>query len=297
MKPSFIYSDNYTLDWPEHVFPVEKYRLVHRKLIEENLLRAEDFIKPQSPPPEQILLVHDKPYIERFESYAKDPNAAYWEFEIPISRNVIDAVMVSTGGTILAGREALKNGAALNLGGGFHHAFADHGEGFCFVNDVAVAIRGLQRGGLIKRGVGGGWDLHQGNGTAHIFRDDPDVFTLSIHQERNYPVKQKSDLDIGLDDFTGDEEYLNHLDRRLPGILDTHKPDLVFYLAGADPYRGDRLGQLSLTIEGLKKRDELILGLLKDKHIPVAVVLAGGYAERTEDVVEIHVNTAKCLIG
>jgi acetoin utilization deacetylase AcuC-like enzyme len=189
----------------------------------------------------------------------------------------------------------------VHLGGGFHHAFPDHGEGFCLIHDVAVAIRVLRREGRIERALVLDCDVHHGNGTAAIFADEPEVFTFSIHQERNYPGwKPPSDLDLGLDDGTGDEAYLTLLEHHVPRILERHRPDLAFYLAGADPYREDQLGGLGLTLEGLRRRDEFVLRRLAEARVPVAIALAGGYARRGDDTVEIHANTvrvARALLG
>jgi acetoin utilization deacetylase AcuC-like enzyme len=209
---------------------------------------------------------------------------------------VADAMALACGGTLLAGRLALEHGSAGHLGGGFHHAFADHGEGFCLLNDVAVAARVLLGEGRVGRVAIVDLDVHHGNGTASIFAGDPDVFTFSMHQERNYPAdKPPSDLDVGLDDRTGDGAYLDALARHLPEALDG-SPDLVFYLAGADPYRDDQLGGLALTIEGLRRRDRMVLEAVQERGIPVAVVLAGGYAYRLEDTVRIHAATIEELV-
>jgi acetoin utilization deacetylase AcuC-like enzyme len=184
----------------------------------------------------------------------------------------------------------------MNLTGGFHHAFPDHAEGFCYVNDVAVAIRKLQLERRIKRALVVDCDLHQGNGTAYIFRGDPDVFTFSIHQEKLYPVKQRSSLDIGLPNLAGDAEYFGHLERHVPRIMEEFRPDIVFYLAGADPYEGDQLGSLRLTMKGLRRRDELVFKECAGRAVPICVVVAGGYAFHAEDTIQIHCNTCKALM-
>ncbi len=181
----------------------------------------------------------------------------------------------------------------MNLSGGFHHAFPDHAEGFCYTNDVAIGIRRLQRDRQVSKFLVVDCDLHQGNGTAHIFQEDPDVFTFSIHQENNYPIKRKSDLDIGLANRTDDATYLAHLHRHVPRMMDDFAPEFVIYLAGADPYEYDQLGGLSLTIDGLQERDEFVIGECVRRDIPVAVLLAGGYAVNTDDTVTIHCNTCK----
>ncbi|HID20312.1 MAG TPA: histone deacetylase [Methanophagales archaeon] len=187
----------------------------------------------------------------------------------------------------------MADGIAVNLGGGFHHAFPDHAEGFCYTNDIAIAIRQLQHERAIRKAAVVDCDVHQGNGTAYIFQNDPSVFTFSIHQENNYPVKQESDLDIGLDDYTNDSEYIRHIQRVLPQILEEFQPDFLLYAAGADPYMDDQLGGLSLSIDGLKRRDKFIISGCVTRGIPIAIVLAGGYAVKTDDTVEIHCNTCR----
>ena len=212
--------------------------------------------------------------------------------EIPYSKETVEAFWLAAGGSILAARCALQDGFGVNLGGGFHHAFPDHGEGFCMIHDVAIAIRRLQADGVIRRVMVVDTDVHQGNGTAAIFAADPDVFTFSIHQENNYPVpKPPSDVDINLEDGSGDEEYLDALAKGLAGAFARFRPDLLFYLGGSDPYREDQLGGLWLTLGGLRRRDALVFGEARQRDVPVAVTLAGGYARKLEDTVTIHVNT------
>ncbi|MCX7704570.1 MAG: histone deacetylase [Planctomycetota bacterium] len=293
----FVYSPKYEIDWSGHIFPVEKYRLVQERLLKEGIARKEDFFEPRSVSEEELLLVHTKRYLERLRALTSHPQLAVYEFEAPITERTLEALYSCTGGTILAAKKALEEkNFWLNIGGGFHHAFSEHGEGFCFINDVAVAARVVQRDVGVGRILIVDCDLHQGNGTAKIFENDPSVFTFSIHQENLYPVKQRSSLDIGLDDFTGDEEYNARLKAAMEQIFEKNRFDLLFYLAGADPYEGDQLGLLKLTKEGLKKRDEIVFGFAAKERLPVAVVLAGGYAYRTEDVVEIHTNTARLMV-
>jgi acetoin utilization deacetylase AcuC-like enzyme len=295
--PLFIYHPRYELKWGGHVFPVEKYRLLRDRLIAEGLVRAEEFVVPEPATDDELLLVHTRTYLQRLEELVDRPMAAMLEFEAPFPREVADAIRYATGGSILACELALADHTAtLNLGGGFHHAFPGHGEGFCFINDVAVAIRTMQARGLARRVAVIDCDLHQGNGTAAIFRRDPDVFTFSIHQEELYPVpKQRSTLDVGLDRFAGNDVYLAEIERHVPRILDTHRPELVLYLAGADPFEGDQLGDLKLTKAGLRRRDELVLSAANERGTPIAIVLAGGYALRTDDVVDIHLNTCRAM--
>jgi acetoin utilization deacetylase AcuC-like enzyme len=213
--------------------------------------------------------------------------------EIPYSKEMVEAVWLAVGGSILAAELALRDGLGFNIGGGFHHAFAGHGEGFCPLNDIAVAIRRWQHAGRIRRAMVVDVDVHHGNGTAAIFAGDPSVFTLSIHQYRNYPYeKPPSDLDIHLEDACTDEEYLGRLHELYPPVLFEHQPDLLVHVAGADPYHQDQLGGLALTLEGLKSRDRLVIETARRQGVPVAVVLAGGYAVNVDDTVTIHTNTA-----
>jgi acetoin utilization deacetylase AcuC-like enzyme len=200
---------------------------------------------------------------------------------------------LATGGTLAAARAALASGIASNLAGGTHHAFPDHGEGFCVLNDVAVTVRALRRDKLIARAAVVDCDVHQGNGTATIFEGDASVYTFSVHGAKNYPVfKARSTLDVELPDATGDEEYLRTLAEYLPRVL-AHRPDIVFYLGGADPYASDKLGRLSLSIAGLRARDEFVLSECRARGVPVATVMSGGYAADINDTVEIHCNTIR----
>ncbi|MEW6686412.1 MAG: histone deacetylase [Candidatus Edwardsbacteria bacterium] len=295
MKPSFIYSPHYYADIGAHVFPVEKYRLIRQKLLDEKLLTESDFLEPALPTREDLLLVHTKEYLDDLESLRFTPRT--WRSELPLSKEIVTAYILSAGGTILTCLEALNKGRAVNIGGGFHHTFADHAEGFCYINDIAVGIRKMQKENRIKNACVIDCDLHQGNGTANIFKNDSSVFTFSIHQENLYPLKEKSDWDIGLDDFTGNEVYLEELETAIPLILEKSKPELAVYVAGADPYKEDQLGTLRLTIEGLKERDRLVFEYCKKERISVAVVLAGGYAVNVLDTVTIHTNTCKAAMG
>ncbi|MCS6862117.1 MAG: histone deacetylase [Abditibacteriales bacterium] len=295
-KAWVVYSPDYYITFkviPNHVFPVEKYRLVYQQLTGEGTLDADEVVEPSPVTDEDVLLVHQPSYIERLRDMARQ-GLGFLTTDTPVTAEILRAVWLGTGGTILAGRLALQRGIGVNLCGGFHHAFAGHGEGFCYINDVAIAIRRLQREGLIERAAVIDCDLHHGNGTASIFYGDPTVFTFSIHEEDNYPlVKPPSDIDAGLNAGTDDETYLRHLRRHVPTILKNHRPHLVIYLAGADPYRHDQLGHLSLTIDGLKRRDEFVLTCARERDVPVCIVLAGGYAHDTRDVVEIHCNTVR----
>lgn len=290
-KPAFVYSEKYTVDLGEHVFPVQKYRMVYQRLASEGLITPDNLFLPTFPERRDLLLVHTPEYLRDLENLAFSPRTMF--SEIPLSRKIVEGHKLFAGGTILAGQKALEKGMAIHLGGGFHHAFPSRGEGFCYINDVAVSIRRLKRDKLIEKALIVDCDLHQGNGTAFIFQEDRSVFTFSIHQENLYPMKEKSDLDIGLLDFIGDEEYLAKLNSGVLQIWRNFEPDIVYYLAGADPYEDDQLGQLKLTKAGLKKRDNWVISKCLEKKVPLVILLAGGYAFRVEDTVDIHCHTCR----
>ncbi|MGH9444412.1 MAG: histone deacetylase family protein [Terriglobia bacterium] len=288
-----IYSDQYDLNLGEHVFPSIKYRLIKEKLLADGVIQDADLITPSPAADEDIALVHDREYIERLQKGTLS-HAEIMRMEVPYSPELVSAVWLAAGGSILAGRQSLDDGVAANLTGGFHHAYPDHGEGFCVIHDVAIAIRRLQKDRAIERAMTVDCDVHQGNGTAAIFRDDPSVFTFSIHQENNYPSpKPPSSLDVNLEDGVGDEEYLAALEKGLTQSFARFRPDLVFYLAGADPYREDQLGGLNLSQQGLMERDRAVFEQARHRNIPVAITLAGGYARRVEDTVQLHANTVR----
>jgi acetoin utilization deacetylase AcuC-like enzyme len=290
----FVYSDRYELDIGTHVFPTDKYRLVKDRLLTTGQIGPEDIVEPPESRPEDIRLVHTRQYVDDMLNLRWTPRTV--KSELPLTWEIVQGYFLHASGTVVACRLGLETGVAMHIGGGWHHAFADHGEGFCYVNDIAVGIRKMVSEGRIKKAAVVDCDLHQGNGTAGIFREDPDVFTFSIHQERLYPMKEDSDLDIGLDDDTGDELYNERLRQAVPQILDTHKPELVVYVAGADPYVNDQLGTLVLTKRGLAIRDRIVIEGCHRREIPVVPVLAGGYAMNTNDTVDIHANTAReCL--
>ena len=312
-----VYSDAYYLPIGEHVFPAEKYRRVHRRLIETGAVGPEDFITPQPASDQDILLVHTPEYVKKLKTGSLSAREEL-ALEVPFSPELVKAFWLAAGGSILAAERALADRVAVNIGGGFHHAFPDHGEGFCMIHDVAVAIRRMQRDGKIRTAMTVDCDVHQGNGTAAIFAGTRagsaplpstgpavfgkkprmrgahagDVFTISLHQENNYPAsKPPSSIDVDLPDGIADDDYLAWLDNALSSGLRQFQPDLICYLAGADPYRQDQLGGLALTIEGLKRRDELVFRAAKAQAVPVMVTYAGGYAQRVEDTVTIHSNT------
>jgi acetoin utilization deacetylase AcuC-like enzyme len=314
-----VYHNGYYLPIGNHVFPAEKYRRIHDGLLTAAVADPEDFLEPQAASDQDILLVHQLEYVQKLKTGTLSPREEM-EMEIPYSRDLVKAFWLAAGGSILAAQQALVDGVAFNIGGGFHHAFPDHGEGFCMIHDVAVAIRRLQRDDTIRTAMTVDCDVHQGNGTAAIFAgtrtaSEPlpsahstivsrsrqgkvrgahtgDVFTISLHQHNNYPMwKPPSSIDVDLPDGIGDDGYLAWLDNALSSGLRHFEPDLLCYIAGADPYREDQLGGLSLTIEGLKKRDELVFRVARAKDIPVMVTYAGGYARNVEDTVTIHCNT------
>ncbi len=262
-------------------------------MIKDRLLSVKDFIQAPAASSKEILLVHTKTYLEKLNQGTLSPQEIF-TLELPHSKNLVKASCICVGGTILAAKLALRDGVCIHLGGGFHHAFTDHGEGFCVLNDVACATKFCQGLRDIDRIMIVDCDLHQGNGNANIFRNCSSVFTFSIHQQNNYPgIKPPSDLDIGLADGTGDKEYLDAIQKNLPRLFKEIQPQLIFYIAGADPYLKDQLGGLSLSVEGLSRRDEYIFALAKQNAASIAVVLGGGYALDINDTVRIHYNMVK----
>ena len=288
-----VYSDQYDLHLGNHVFPSIKYRLIKEHLLRDQIVSAQDFVEPPAASEDDIALVHTREYIRKLQA-GKLSYLEILRLEIPYSPELVRAVWLCAGGSILAGRLALQDATAANVGGGFHHAYPGHGEGFCVLNDFAIGIRRLQKDKAIERAMTVDCDVHQGNGTAAIFAGDQSVFTLSIHQENNYPYpKPPSTLDINLRDGVEDAEYLQELEKGLDQALSEFQPDLIYYVAGADPYRDDQLGGLKLTFEGLERRDRLVFEKARTKNIPVAVALTGGYARRVEDTIQIHTNTIR----
>jgi acetoin utilization deacetylase AcuC-like enzyme len=314
-----VYDDGYFLPIGQHVFPADKYRRVHGQLLESKVAEASDVLTPQPATDQDILLVHKPEYVQKLKTGTLSAMEEM-QLEVPFSPELVSAFWLAAGGSILAADNALKDGVAFNLGGGFHHAFPDHGEGFCMVHDVAVAIRRMQRDDKIRTAMTVDCDVHQGNGTAAIFAgtrtaSEPlpsvggsslaqpasgsmrgahagEVFTISLHQHNNYPpVKPPSSIDVDLPDGIGDDDYLAWLDNALSSGLRQFQPDLICYVAGADPYKEDQLGGLALTIGGLKRRDELVFRVARARGIPVMVIYAGGYAMNVNDTVTIHCNT------
>jgi len=291
-----VYNDRYDLNLGAHVFPSQKYRLVYERLLQDGIATPEDFLKPTPADDEDILRVHSQDYVYKLKSGSLT-RAEVMRMEVPYSTELMEACWLAAGGSILAAQRALEDGFSANIGGGFHHAYPDHGEGFCVIHDVAVAIRRMQADGAIERAIVVDADVHQGNGTAAIFGGDETVFTMSIHQEHNYPYpKPPSTVDVNLPDGIGDADYLAILEKYLHRSFEEFSPQLLFYVAGADPYREDQLGGLALTMEGLARRDALVMGYAQRNQVPTAVTLAGGYAPKVEDTVTIHVNTIKAAI-
>jgi len=313
-----IYSPEYYLPIGQHVFPAEKYRRVHDRLLETGVAEPSDFLAPQPASDQDILLVHKPQYVHKLKTGTLSSREEL-EMEIPYSPELVHAFWLAAGGSILAADHALKDGIAINIGGGFHHAFPDHGEGFCMIHDVAVAIRRMQRDEKIRTAMTVDCDVHHGNGTAAIFAGtrtpqnadalpsksalilgagklrnahEGDVFTISLHLHNNYPMhKPLSSIDVDLPDGIGDNDYLAWLDNALSSGLRQFEPELICYIAGADPYCEDQLGGLALTIAGLKRRDELVFRVARARDIPVMVTYAGGYAREVDDTVTIHCNT------
>lgn len=286
-----VYHDRYDLNLGPHVFPSQKFRLIYEMLLREGLAGEEDFLRPDPASDEDILRVHTADWVRKLKIGTLTASEVML-LEVPYSPELVEAVWLAAGGTILAAQSALRDGFASNLSGGFHHAYPDHGEGFCAIHDVAVAIRKLQADGKIKKAIVVDTDVHHGNGTAAIFRNDPTVFTLSIHQLNNYPGhKPPSNVDLNMDDRVEDQEYLGALIPAVQQALDSFRPEILFYVGGADPYCEDQLGGLSLTKAGLKQRDRSVFEEARQRGIPVATTLAGGYSRRVEDTVRIHVNT------
>jgi acetoin utilization deacetylase AcuC-like enzyme len=286
-----VYHERYDLNLGPHVFPSQKFRLIYEMLLREGIATKDDFLRPERASDEDILRVHTAEWVRKLKTGALTASDVML-LEVPYSPELVEAVWLAAGGSILAGQSALRDGFGSNLSGGFHHAYPGHGEGFCAIHDVAVAIRKLQADGAVKRAMVVDTDVHHGNGTAAIFSKNQTVFTISIHQENNYPAhKPPSSIDLNMADRVGDEEYLDALLPAVQTALDEFQPEILFYVGGADPYCEDQLGGLSLTKKGLKERDRRVFEEARKRKIPVATTLAGGYARRVEDTVQIHVNT------
>ena len=292
----FVYSSDYwMLDLEGHIFPVEKYRLIYEALLQMKA-KKKDFISPELALEEDVFRVHSERYVKKLKT-GRLSNSEMLALELPYAPEMMGFALRYVGGTVTAAYRALEDKLSVHIGGGFHHAFSDHGEGFCILNDVAVALEKLKHEGRIQRAIVVDCDVHQGNGTAAILSRKEYAFLFSIHQMDLYPAhKPESSLDIGLWSGDGDEKYLSALQSHFPRLYDDFQPDLIFYLAGADPFENDQLGGLQLTLDGLMQRDRIIIGEAKKRDLPIIVLLAGGYAFDVRDTVSIHLNTIKVSI-
>lgn len=287
-----FYTDHFELPLPPgHRFPMSKYRLLRQRIVETPLHRDDLLLVPPAATDEQLSLAHAQQYVERVrDGLLTEPEIRRIGF--PWSHAMVERSRRSSGATLAAARIALQHRVGINLAGGTHHAMSDAGEGYCVFNDAAVTIRTLLHEGTIQRAAVIDCDVHQGNGTAEILGKQSNVFTFSIHGEKNFPIrKTASHLDIDLPDGSKDEDYLRALTGGLDQVFQQRNYDLVIYLAGADPFEGDRLGRLSLTKSGLKQRDACVLHRCKELNIPVAIAMAGGYAPNVNDIVDIHAQT------
>ena len=295
MAPSSSYvkvvsSPRYAINIGQHVFPTEKFPRIYDRLLATSHSGLDEIVAPQAASWDELALVHTDEYLEKVRTCSLS-SEEIMELQLPLNEPIVEGFRLMTGGTLTAARLALSDGMACHVGGGFHHAFANHGEGFCLFNDIAVAIEVLRQEGAVSRAVVVDLDVHHGNGTALIYCRDPSVFTCSMHEQHNYPAfKPRGTLDIGLAAGTDDVTYLQTLEAVLPKVV-AHEADLIVYLAGADPFEDDQLGNLKLSKEGLRKRDRLVLHTMREAEIPVAIVSAGGYARQLVDTVDIHVAT------
>jgi acetoin utilization deacetylase AcuC-like enzyme len=277
-----------------HIFPIRKFELVRDRLLTEGTLTGSEIVEPAPAEVEDVLRVHTDDYVTRLRE-GRLTEKEIRRLGLPWSESLVQRSFYAVGGTIAAALQSLIEGCSSNLAGGTHHSFPDRGEGFCVLNDVAIAIRTLRARGLISRAAIVDCDVHQGNGMATIFADDPETFTFSMHGANNYPLfKATSSLDVELADRTSNSEYLAVLSDSLPVVF-SHEPDIVFYLAGADPFADDKLGKLALTIDGLRQRDTMVLRDCYEREVPIVTVMSGGYGKRIEDTVEIHCNTIRSV--
>jgi acetoin utilization deacetylase AcuC-like enzyme len=290
-----FYTPRYYADIGQgHIFPIRKFELVRDKLLAEGTLHPEEIVEPDPAPLEDVLLVHTEDYVSRLCS-GDLSHKEVRRLGLPWSESLVRRSFYAVGGTLAAAAASLTGGYSSNLAGGTHHAFSDRGEGFCVLNDVAIAIRAMRARKLIERAAIVDCDVHQGNGTATIFAGDANTFTFSMHGANNYPLfKAHSTLDVELPDGTSDAAYMETLGSHLPQVFQSD-PDIVFYLAGADPYRGDKLGRLALSIDGLRKRDTLVLRECYEREIPIVTVMSGGYGKDLNDTIEIHCNTIRMV--
>jgi acetoin utilization deacetylase AcuC-like enzyme len=292
------FSEGYAAPLPEgHRFPMGKFVALHRILLDEGLIRVQDVVTPSETSWDDLALVHTVRYLDSLRLGTMD-RLAERRMGLPRTDAIVRRSRLATQGTFEAGRMALQDGVAANLAGGMHHGFPDHGEGFCVLNDVAVAIRMLQRDGDVARVLVVDLDVHQGNGVAAVFEGDDSVFTFSMHGEKNYPFKkERSSRDVALPDGVDNWAYLDVLQSHLMDVIDEAKPDLVYYLAGVDPVAGDRFGRLELTRDGLAARDRYVLETMRLKGLPVALVLSGGYAKSDEETADLHAEVHRVAKG
>jgi len=277
-----------------HIFPIRKFELVREKLLAEGTLRPDEVFEPEPASLDDVLLVHTEDYVSRLCNGELTPKEIR-RLGLPWSESLVRRSFYAVGGTLAATSASLADGYSSNLAGGTHHAFADRGEGFCVLNDVAIAIRAIRARKLIQRAGIVDCDVHQGNGTATIFNGDADTFTFSMHGANNYPLfKATSTLDVELRDGTSDAEYLETLATHLPRVFESD-PEIIFYLAGADPYEQDKLGRLALTIDGLRERDACVLRECYEREVPIVTVMSGGYGKDIDDTIEIHCNTIRMV--
>lgn len=293
-RPAFIWHADYELDIGRHVFPTAKFRGMKDKLIADGLVRAEEIETPSHATDAELLSVLEPAYLADLRGYRH--TARTMRSELPITREIVEGCVRAAGGTVLAARRALEVGAACHFGGGFHHGFAGHAEGFCYINDAAIAAATMRAEGRVKRVAVIDTDVHQGNGTAAIFRGVDEVFTFSIHQQDLYPVKQQSDLDIGLPHPIGDERYLAALAPAIERIVNDFRPELAIIVAGVDPYEGDQLGELEITFAGMERRERATIAPLVRAGIPFVTVTGGGYARVFDDTVALHAQTVRVAI-
>jgi acetoin utilization deacetylase AcuC-like enzyme len=290
-----FYTPRYYADIGQgHIFPIRKFELVRDKLLAERTLYPDEIVEPAPAPLEDVLMVHTEDYVSRLcngDLTTKEIR----RLGLPWSESLVRRSFYAAGGTLAAAAVSLTDGYSSNLAGGTHHSFADRGEGFCVLNDVAIAIRAMRARKLIQRAAIVDCDVHQGNGTATIFAGDADTFTFSMHGANNYPLfKAQSTLDVELPDGTSDAAYMETLASHLPRVFQSD-PEIVFYLAGADPYRGDKLGRLALSIDGLRERDAYVLRECYEREIPIVTVMSGGYGKDINDTIEIHCNTIRMV--
>ena len=290
-----FYTPRYYADIGQgHIFPIRKFELVRDRLLAEGTLQPAELIEPSPAPLEDVLLVHTEDYVSRLSS-GQLTSKELRRLGLPWSESLVQRSFYAVGGTLAATQASLAAGYSSNLAGGTHHSFAERGEGFCVLNDVAIAIRAHRARKMFQRAAIVDCDVHQGNGTATIFAGDDNTFTFSLHGANNYPLfKAQSTLDVELRDGTGDDEYLDVLANHLPKVF-ASDPEIVFYLAGADPYRGDKLGRLALSIDGLRERDAYVLRQCYEHEVPIVTVMSGGYGKDITDTIEIHCNTIRMV--